>query len=158
MGSGGSSARNLRRSVYRSSKLYRDRSWQTGIVHHPQFTIHDCTYQIWHVQYMFITVANIELQCSHMLSAASQPVAGTLTRMIAAVQWSHDESVLPGEVKAALENRQAGDQRQASLPDATANQQQVQANLVSFVMQHVPAVQAKADWVHLSCYAEHSAA
>lgn len=45
--------------------------------------------------------------------------------MIGAVQWSHDESVLPGEVKAALENRQAGDQKQASLPDATANQQQV---------------------------------
>ena len=54
-----------------------------------------------------------------------------------AVQWSHDESVLPEKVKAALENRQAGDQSQAPLPDATANQQQqVGARLVCCVMYH----------------------
>lgn len=55
---------------------------------------------------------------------------------ISAVQWSHDESVLPEEVKAAIENRQAGDQRQALLPDAAANQQQVRAKHIDFVMHH----------------------
>lgn len=62
------------------------------------------------------------------------------------MQWGHDESVLPEEVKAALESRQAGDQSQASLHDAPASQQQVRARLVSLVMQYpasVPAVQAK---------------
>ena len=39
---------------------------------------------------------------------------------IGAVQWSQNESVLPKKVKAALENRQADDQSQAPLPDATA--------------------------------------
>lgn len=55
---------------------------------------------------------------------------------IDAVQWSQDESALPEKVKAALENRQAGDQSQAPLPDATANQQQVRARLVCSAMQH----------------------
>ena len=55
---------------------------------------------------------------------------------IGAVQWSHDESVLPEKVKAALENRQEGDQSQVPLPDATANQQQVRARLVCSVMRH----------------------
>ena len=53
---------------------------------------------------------------------------------IGAVQWSHDESVLPEKVKAALENRQAVDQSQTPLPDATSNQQQVRARLVCAVM------------------------
>ena len=46
-----------------------------------------------------------------------------------AVQWSHDDSALPGSVKAALESRPAGGTSQAALPDATASQQQVRAQV-----------------------------
>ncbi len=41
------------------------------------------------------------------------------------LQWQHDESVLSGDVKAALENTEAGSQTQEALPNAATNQQQV---------------------------------
>ena len=104
-------------------------------------------------------VTSIMLQCSHMIVLSASVYFGTTHESACAVQWSHDESALPGNVKAALENRQEGNQSQASLPDAAASQQQVRSTLCNLAMgTALMLICPRQNLQPHSCNAEHPAA
>ena len=88
--------------------------------------------QSWNDDNHVLSACSLIIVSAHVLLTASSCILlswHVLHHCTVAVQWSHDDSALPGTVKAALESRPAGGTSQAALPEATASQQQVRGQV-----------------------------